>query len=308
IIVKFTTKSFYNRLIKFHQVTKILYRNNYFLAKLKLTYFHKFENTTEALCATTALVRSQWDSLISGVTEKERTAMTLGLVHSLSSTARMMALASNLTILVSDLISARLISKTGSLTSLAKHPASTLQILGAEKALFCALKSKNTLKYGLIYHSHLVGQSSNKNKDKISRMLVAKESLATRVDALRDTASFELGAEHKVKLEIRLRMLEKGNICQISGTTKAKAKFEKYQVKNEYMQYSTSINSTLTTKKRPLIEEIETKENEMLKKKKKKYSTSSEQIKEEMKEEESQMEIESVTVSKRKKHRKKNIV
>ncbi|EGI58643.1 Nucleolar protein 58 [Acromyrmex echinatior] len=140
-------------------------------------------------------------------------------------------------------------------------------------------------------------------------MLAAKASLATRVDALRDTVSFELGAEHKVKLEVRLRVLEKGNIRRISGTAKAKAKFEKYQVKNEYMQYSTSINSTLTTKKRPLIEEIETKENEMLKKKKKKYSTSSEQIKEEMKEKESQMEIKSVTVSKRKKHRKrKNIV
>ncbi|KAG5347206.1 NOP58 protein, partial [Acromyrmex charruanus] len=218
----------------------------------------------------------------------------------------MMALASNLTILVNDLIGARLISKAGSLTNLAKHPASTLQILGAEKALFRALKSKNTPKYDLIYHSQFVGQSSNKNKGKISRILAAKASLATRVDALRDTASFELGAEHKVKLEARLRVLEEGNIRRISGT----AKFEKYQVKNEYMQYLTSIDSTLMTKKRPLIEEIETKENEeMLKKKKKKYSTSSEQIKEEMKEEEPQMEIESVTVPKRKKHRKrKNIV
>ena len=56
-----------------------------------------------------------------------------------------MALASNLTILVGDLIGARLISKAGSLTSLAKCPASTLQILGAEKALFRAVKSKNTL-------------------------------------------------------------------------------------------------------------------------------------------------------------------
>ena len=125
-------------------------------------------------------------------------------------------------------------------------------------------------------------------------MLAAKASLATRVDALKDTTTFELGAEHKVKLEARLRVLEEGNIRQISGTAKAKAKFEKYQVKNKYIQYSTYINSTLTTKKRPLIEEIETKENEMPKKKKKKYSTSSEQIKEEMKEEESQMEIESV--------------
>jgi len=214
----------------------------------------------------------------------------------------MMALAPNLTVLVGDLIGARLISKAGSLTSLAKHPASTLQILGAEKALFRALKSKkNTPKYGLIYHSQLVGQSSNKNKGKISRMLAAKASLATRVDALGDTANFELGAEHKVKLEARLRVLEEGNIRRISGTAKAKAKFEKYQVKNEYMQYSTSIDSTLTTKKRPLIEEIETQESEEMPKKKKKKYISSEQIKEEMKEKEPQTEIESITIPKKKK-------
>lgn len=217
--------------------------------------------------------------------------------------ARMMALAPNLTILVGDLIGARLISKAGSLTSLAKHPASTLQILGAEKALFRALKSKkNTPKYGLIYHSQLVGQSSNKNKGKISRMLAAKASLATRVDALGETTNFDLGTEHKVKLEARLKQLEAGNIRRISGTAKAKVKFEKYHSKNEYMQYSTSIDSTLSTQKRPLIEEIkeeEPKESEEIpKKKKKKHSMNHEQT--EVKEEEAQAEIESPR--KKKKH------
>ena len=47
--------------------------------------------------------------------------------------------------------------------NLAKHPSSTIQILGAEKALFRALKTKHdTPKYGLIYHATLVGQSSQK--------------------------------------------------------------------------------------------------------------------------------------------------
>ena len=50
--------------------------------------------------------------------------------------ARMMAMAPNLTILVGELVGARLISHAGSLINLAKHPASTVQILGAEKALF----------------------------------------------------------------------------------------------------------------------------------------------------------------------------
>lgn len=57
----------------------------------------------------------------------------------------------------------------GSLVNLAKHPASTVQILGAEKALFRALKSKkDTPKYGIIFHSALVGQASAKNKGKVS--------------------------------------------------------------------------------------------------------------------------------------------
>ena len=49
---------------------------------------------------------------------------------------RMMAIAPNLTVLVGELVGARLIAHAGSLMNLAKHPASTVQILGAEKALF----------------------------------------------------------------------------------------------------------------------------------------------------------------------------
>ena len=50
--------------------------------------------------------------------------------------------APNLQALVGDQVSARLISHAGSLTNLAKYPASTVQILGAEKALFRALKTR----------------------------------------------------------------------------------------------------------------------------------------------------------------------
>merc|ERR1712045_898895 len=88
---------------------------------------------------------------------------------------RMVAIAPNLTTLVGELVGARLISHAGSLMNLAKHPASTVQILGAEKALFKALKTKHdTPKYGLIYHASLVGQAGSKLKGKASRMLAAK--------------------------------------------------------------------------------------------------------------------------------------
>ena len=66
---------------------------------------------------------------------------------------KMTLVAPNLAALIGDTVAARLISHAGSLTNLSKYPASTVQILGAEKALFRALKTKgNTPKYGLIYH------------------------------------------------------------------------------------------------------------------------------------------------------------
>ena len=55
---------------------------------------------------------------------------------------RMAAIAPNLTVMVGELVGARLIAHAGSLLNLAKHPSSTVQILGAEKALFRALKTK----------------------------------------------------------------------------------------------------------------------------------------------------------------------
>jgi nucleolar protein 56 len=66
---------------------------------------------------------------------------------------KMNLVAPNLASLIGDVVGARLISHAGSLTNLSKYPASTVQILGAEKALFRALKTKgNTPKYGLIYN------------------------------------------------------------------------------------------------------------------------------------------------------------
>lgn len=215
--------------------------------------------------------------------------------------ARMTAMAPNLTVLVGELVGARLISHAGSLINLAKHPASTVQILGAEKALFRALKTKrDTPKYGLIYHAALVGQCSTKNKGKMSRMLAAKSSLAIRVDALGEDVSFEFGAEHKAKLEARLRILEEGNLRRISGTGKAKAKFEKYHTKSEVLQYPAATDSTLPVKRRHseveeqkiLIEEVKS-EDVPKKKKKKKEEDGAEQVDE--------AEQEGVTPKKKKK-------
>ncbi|KAL8916030.1 MAG: hypothetical protein Q9208_008731 [Pyrenodesmia sp. 3 TL-2023] len=132
--------------------------------------------------------------------------------------ARMAAVAPNLTALVGDLVGARLIAHAGSLMNLAKAPASTIQILGAEKALFRALKTKHdTPKYGLIYHASLIGQATGKNKGKIARALSAQAALGLRVDALgegdgdntmaeEDRSAF--GLDRRLIMERRLASLE----------------------------------------------------------------------------------------------------
>lgn len=92
-----------------------------------------------------------------------------------------------LSALIGEVIGARLISHAGSLTNLAKYPASTVQILGAEKALFRALKTKgNTPKYGLIYHASAIARAAPKNKGRMSRFLANKISIAARIDCFSD--------------------------------------------------------------------------------------------------------------------------
>lgn len=205
---------------------------------------------------------------------------------------RMMAIAPNLTVMVGELVGARLISHAGSLLNLAKHPASTVQILGAEKALFRALKTrKDTPKYGLIYHASLVGQTTAKNKGKISRMLAAKAALAIRYDALGEDTNAELGAENRAKLEARLRQLEDKGIRRISGTGKAMAKADKYQHKSEVRIYDPSGDSTIpSTSKKRKFEEVEEEEAEeepvtpAVKSKKAKKEQQTEEVEEETEE------------------------
>lgn len=193
---------------------------------------------------------------------------------------RMMAIAPNLTVLVGELVGARLIAHAGTLMNLAKHPASTVQILGAEKALFKALKTKHdTPKYGLIYHAQLVGQSGTKLKGKVSRMLAAKASLACRVDALGEETNTDLGIEHRAKVESRIRQLEGGEITKISATAKQSAKFDKYESKSEVLEYKAATDVTLKRKaeddgeekpdvKKIKVEDIEAEGSKKKKKKK----------------------------------------
>lgn len=125
--------------------------------------------------------------------------------------SKMANVAPNLQSLIGDQVGARLISKAGSLTNLAKYPASTVQILGAEKALFRALKTKsNTPKYGLLFNSTFIGRANAKNKGRISRFLANKCSIASRIDCFTESPSNVFGEALKQQVEDRLKFYESG--------------------------------------------------------------------------------------------------
>ena len=143
--------------------------------------------------------------------------------------SRMKAIAPNLTAMVGELVGARLIAHAGSLTSLAKAPASTVQILGAEKALFRALKTKHdTPKYGIIYHASLVGQASGKNKGRIARTLAAKAAVSLRYDCFDEERdeSDDFGLENRAKVEGRLSQLEGRDMRTTSKVVREQPKVE----------------------------------------------------------------------------------
>ncbi|RYC65784.1 hypothetical protein CHU98_g462 [Xylaria longipes] len=192
-------------------------------------------------------------------------------------TSRMKALAPNTTEILGELVGARLIAHTGSLMKLAKSPGSTIQILGAEKALFRALKTKHdTPKYGLIYHSSLVGQATGRNKGKIARMLSAKAALCLRVDALSDLSNegvdgadimiddderADMGIRLRANLEDKLRRLEgkplisKG--AKIAPVGATPSKFEVKPKRNYNADADAPASASKKTPSKPLIQEVE---------------------------------------------------
>ena len=89
----------------------------------------------------------------------------------------------NMSYLAGGMLSARLISAAGSLKKLAQFPSSTVQVLGAEKALFAHLRSGvNPPKHGLIFAFPAVRQANLKKRGRIARRVANKLSIAARID------------------------------------------------------------------------------------------------------------------------------
>ena len=132
---------------------------------------------------------------------------------------KMESIAPNLRLLVGPTLGAKLISHAGGIKRLAMYPSSTVQIMGAEKALFRHLKSGDRPpKYGLIYQHPQVRGAKWWNRGKIARMLAGKISLAVRRDVFTKTLDENAAEEFKEKVD----EIEKNNPFPTKTTKKRK--------------------------------------------------------------------------------------
>lgn len=137
---------------------------------------------------------------------------------------KMESIAPNLRLLVGSSLGAKLISHAGGLKRLAMYPSSTVQIMGAEKALFRHLKSGDRPpKYGLIYQHPQVRGAKWWNRGKVARMLAGMISHAARRDIFTKTFDENVAEEFKLKVE----EIEKNNPFPTKTTKKRKEERKK---------------------------------------------------------------------------------
>jgi len=110
--------------------------------------------------------------------------------------------APNVNALTGALLGARLIAISGGLTNLARRPASTIQVLGAEKALFRSLKTgARPPKHGIIFQHIYLHDAKKWHRGKIARALAGKLAIAARMDAF---GGRYMGEQLKDDLEKRI--------------------------------------------------------------------------------------------------------
>jgi nucleolar protein 56 len=114
--------------------------------------------------------------------------------------------APNIKALAGSLLGARLIAFAGGLINLAKMAASTLQILGAEKALFRSLKTgARPPKHGLIFQHPIIRDAERWQRGKMARAIAGKLSIAARTDAF---SRKYIGDNLKAGLEKRIKDIQ----------------------------------------------------------------------------------------------------
>ncbi len=111
--------------------------------------------------------------------------------------------APNIRALAGSLLGARLIALAGGLINLAKMPASTIQVLGAEKALFRSLRSgARPPKHGIIFQHPSIHEAKRWQRGKVARTLAGRLAIAARIDAF---SGKYMGDKLKEDLEKRIK-------------------------------------------------------------------------------------------------------
>jgi len=112
----------------------------------------------------------------------------------------------NINALVGSFLGAKLIALAGGVSNLAKKPASTIQVLGAEKALFRALRTgTRPPKHGILFQHTLIREAPKWQRGKIARALAGKIAIAARMDAFGGKTE---GEEIKKDLEKRVEEIK----------------------------------------------------------------------------------------------------
>ncbi|NWF95384.1 MAG: C/D box methylation guide ribonucleoprotein complex aNOP56 subunit [Candidatus Thorarchaeota archaeon] len=121
----------------------------------------------------------------------------------------MKSIAPNITALVGPVVGARLISLAGSLKDLAARPSSTVQVLGAERALFRSLKTgTDPPKHGVIFQVADINAAPYWQRGRIARALAGKLSIAARIDAF---SKRDMGEELRLSFQRRVEEIRRQN-------------------------------------------------------------------------------------------------
>ena len=116
------------------------------------------------------------------------------------------AVAPNLSALAGPVLAARLIALAGGLGELARKPSGTVQVLGAEDALFAHLRGQGSSpKHGVIYTHEYVRQTHPAERGSAARALAGKLSIAARIDHYSGERRPELDEELNERMR-RIRM------------------------------------------------------------------------------------------------------
>mgnify|MGYP001142002421 FL=1 len=114
--------------------------------------------------------------------------------------------APNISAILGTAVGARILAHAGSLNRLGRMPASTIQILGAEKALFRSLKTgANPPKHGILFQHAAVHAAPRWQRGKIARAVAAKAAIAARVDL------FKAGLNETLLEKLNVRVKEIGD-------------------------------------------------------------------------------------------------